>query len=475
MRTLIITCVLQLLLCSKLKAQKKLNCELNLKIVNHELSLPNSKENYPEIIELLKPCAEKGEAEAQFLLGRIYQVQQTEATYLKAFTLFKKAAKQDHGLAMVHLGDLYKNGNGVDVNIKKAKKWYKKAHELGNQKGTYALGYLFYKGLGGVPQNYEKAVQLFEQSSYPMAKHWLAMSYFFGNGVRQDRDKAIELLKTQNSLNETTLISCMEKHKHSSFELTDFQKKVLENSKKGIKKSTSAFSGTWDGTLLQMDWSEQKVVQQIPVSIAFKKGEQEPNFNYELATGNYSNSGTASLYADEFIFDDLQITLDRNFYATPSEKTIDYLIKHAEASIKLVDEKEYLIVSLTNYASKLKELGGDFKMILTKRKTQTQNGVEISQEALEHLQGASNTKFIKLYPNPFSTELFVAYNLTKESHIRIEATHLNTGSNQIIEEGKQQREGEYIYYLNGNQLQQGMYVITVYVDGEKKTETIIKN
>ncbi|WP_075340619.1 tetratricopeptide repeat protein [Tenacibaculum agarivorans] len=475
MRTLKMACVALLLVVAKGKAQEKeSDCELNLSIAMYELKVnQNSEKEYTEIEALLVPCAEKDYDKAQLLLGKIYTKQEELTHHKKGFKLVKKAAKQDNRFAMVYLADLYKKGIGTEVDIKKAKKWYKKAYDLGSDKATYALGYLFYKGIGDTPQNYKRAVALFKQSSYPMAKHWLAVAYYFGNGVAQDKQKAVELLQSIERFDETAMLACMKEQMSTNFEFTELQEKLftVENTKTPF--SDTELMGNWEGSLVQLDWSEQKIIQQTPLHISFTQTEEE-NLKYTFSNEKNTISDIAYNDKDAFTFENLHIVLDRAFYNSASEKTIDYQITNATITKKKIEGKTYLVLALQSYAQELHELGSTFYLVLTKKKTTTENGTEVSEEVLENLQQGSD-KFIKLYPNPFHKELFVAYNLTQESHIRIEATHLNTGNNQVLEEGKQQSEGEYIYYLNGDQLQQGMYVITVYVDGEKKTETIIKN
>ena len=45
---------------------------------------------------------------------------------------------------MVNLGVLYKNGNGVAVDYKKAKEWYEEAAKLGDSDGIICFFFLFF-------------------------------------------------------------------------------------------------------------------------------------------------------------------------------------------------------------------------------------------------------------------------------------------------------------------------------------------
>jgi len=53
----------------------------------------------------------------------------------KSFEWFAKAANQGDPLAQNMLGLIYKSGDGVPQDYKKAKEWYGKACDNGSQKG----------------------------------------------------------------------------------------------------------------------------------------------------------------------------------------------------------------------------------------------------------------------------------------------------------------------------------------------------
>ena len=55
----------------------------------------------------------------------------------------EKSAKKGHVASQLQLGDVYYNGLGVDVNLKKAAKWYYEATIQGNETAKQKL-YSFY-------------------------------------------------------------------------------------------------------------------------------------------------------------------------------------------------------------------------------------------------------------------------------------------------------------------------------------------
>ncbi len=52
---------------------------------------------------------------------------------------------------------------GVEKDISKAVEHFEKAMEQGDAGGYVGLGYLHYYGMGHVPQNYSRALELYRQ------------------------------------------------------------------------------------------------------------------------------------------------------------------------------------------------------------------------------------------------------------------------------------------------------------------------
>jgi TPR repeat protein len=91
------------------------------------------------------------------------------AEYEKAAAEYEKAAAEGDPDAMVNLGDLYHNG--VPQDDAKAREWYDKAREwyekAAAKDNTLAMNYLgdLYKNGHGVPQDYAKAREWYEKAA----------------------------------------------------------------------------------------------------------------------------------------------------------------------------------------------------------------------------------------------------------------------------------------------------------------------
>jgi serine/threonine protein kinase len=95
--------------------------------------LAYARGSYGDAIALLKPLAEHSNAKALVRLGRLYlDGQGVERNEAEALRLFRKAAEQGDNEARLRLGDMYASGRGVPQNNFQAYIWYGAAARAGN-------------------------------------------------------------------------------------------------------------------------------------------------------------------------------------------------------------------------------------------------------------------------------------------------------------------------------------------------------
>lgn len=82
----------------------------------------------------------------------------------EAFDNILKSAEMGYPPAMVLLGKLYYNGDGVNKDNYKAAFWYEKAANLEDEFGQYILGLLYYNGIG-VNRDINKSVMWLTKSA----------------------------------------------------------------------------------------------------------------------------------------------------------------------------------------------------------------------------------------------------------------------------------------------------------------------
>ncbi len=143
----------------------------------------------------LQKAAARGDADAQYKLGRIYAVGDgVPKDSSKAVEWYQKAAAQGNADAENNLGWAYANGEGVPKDVSKAIEWFHKAAAQGDADAQYRLGRIYAKG-DGVPRDVSKAVEWYQKAAvqgHSDAQVSLGGAYFNGGGVSKDLSKAVE-------------------------------------------------------------------------------------------------------------------------------------------------------------------------------------------------------------------------------------------------------------------------------------------
>ncbi len=159
----------------------------------------NTPKRSYDSIESLTEAAEKGDADAQFELGKcFYNGEKVTQDLLEAVKWYRKAAENNHDSAQYELGFCYLCGEGVAQDYSNAVKWIRKAAEKGHSQAQCELGYLYQNG-EGVPQDYDEAVKWYRKAAEKgnmNALSNLAVCYLNGYGVPKDLSEAEKLWQT---------------------------------------------------------------------------------------------------------------------------------------------------------------------------------------------------------------------------------------------------------------------------------------
>lgn len=148
-----------------------------------------SKGNYAIAAKELRPLAERGNAEAQYRIGLMYEfgrgfpVDKTQAV-----AWLRKAADRNHAAAQQELGVIYATGDGVAKDDGEAVAWFEKAAAQGHAAAQYNLGLMIAKG-AGVRNNDAQAIAWFRKSAaqgFSLAQFKLGVAYEHGVGVERD-------------------------------------------------------------------------------------------------------------------------------------------------------------------------------------------------------------------------------------------------------------------------------------------------
>jgi TPR repeat protein len=150
---------------------------------------------------LIKPLADQGNADAQMLLGYMYNSsevpgQDANRAFDQALPWFAKAAEQGSPEYQADLGGLLYLGDvGRPSDPAKAAYWFEKAADQGEPRAQYFLGRLLDRG-EGVPKNPAAAARWYQKAldqGFHGAAENLASLYANGRGVVQDDIAAFKL------------------------------------------------------------------------------------------------------------------------------------------------------------------------------------------------------------------------------------------------------------------------------------------
>jgi|EP00505_MAST-04D_sp_SCG-Rhode-Island_P004116 TPR repeat protein len=123
--------------------------------------------------------------------------EEEEAGTLVATTeMYIKAAEGGQYLAQYYLGKMYRDGDGVVQDYKKAVGWLEKASLSGYADAQFSLGMLYGKGLG-VCRNYETMLSWVRKAA--LQKHELAVNFI---DSLKDKDIAVTLRPWERRIEE---------------------------------------------------------------------------------------------------------------------------------------------------------------------------------------------------------------------------------------------------------------------------------
>ena len=104
---------------------------------------------FAEAFRILEPLAEKGDSDAQLIMGlRFFHGMDGRRDLRRARKWYAKAADQGDAEAQVELGLMLAQGQGGKVDLADAVAWFRKAAEAGYSPGQYNLGYAYCTGQG---------------------------------------------------------------------------------------------------------------------------------------------------------------------------------------------------------------------------------------------------------------------------------------------------------------------------------------
>jgi TPR repeat protein len=153
-----------------------------------------ARKDYATAMKEYRPLAERGNAEAQYRVGRMLEFGQgVPQDKAQGIAWIRKAAAQNHADAQQELGVIYATGDGVKQDDVQAVEWFRKAATQGDAMAQYNLGLMYAKGQG-VTKDYAQAIDWWRKSATQgnaEAQFKLGVVYHTGQGVAKDEVLAL--------------------------------------------------------------------------------------------------------------------------------------------------------------------------------------------------------------------------------------------------------------------------------------------
>lgn len=139
----------------------------------------------------------------QFQLGRALE---SAGRYTEAHAAYLAAAEHDYAPALTNIGDMLRDGLGMEQNLATAFRWYLRAANLGSQVAYWRVGNAYTLGLG-VEQDYHKASNWFlplAEKGERIAMRWIGRYYLLATSKGgNDAERGINWLKQAAALGDT--------------------------------------------------------------------------------------------------------------------------------------------------------------------------------------------------------------------------------------------------------------------------------
>lgn len=156
------------------------------------------KANEFRTLEELKTASNKGDVDAQNLLGYYYLTgtEGVSANHEMAFYLFMQSANQGNAIGEYYVGMCYLYGNGTKKDDQKAFEYIKKSAIQGNDDAQYWLGVAYEYGIG-TSVDEKQAFKWYQKSAEqenPRGMFRVGHAYLFGWMTEADKGKALDYL-----------------------------------------------------------------------------------------------------------------------------------------------------------------------------------------------------------------------------------------------------------------------------------------
>ena len=418
----------------------------------------NGRINREEAFIQLKKMAIRDNPFAINALGLMYlKGYGTEADTITALNYWKVAGNNGYQDAFNNIGFFY-NTEEQFRDIEKSYYYFSNAAEKGNPIGSYMVGCMLYKGIG-CEQNYKQAITYFKvgaNKNYAPSLYMLGLCYRNGYGIEQNELTA-KLFLEQAALQsyKEALKELEMKSPENNLSITNSYNKentliIAQHSQEQIqyKNLSDIENGEYIGTLTTYDWSGKYILEEVPLTLILFKEK-------DLITGEWREEGNVPIEVSAHTKDSKLIFDQQMQKSLGRYKNMEHLSSFQEANLQIVknNKNTYLTGTLKMYSSQTKEKERPMYLSLIKK------GDEV------------NNQVISISPNPFSEEFCLYLNLDKTSNVFI-SIHDTQGNLKYKHNAGILSRGKQITTLQPN-LNKGIYIMNIYINGKKEELSII--
>ena len=148
--------------------------------------------------DAMATAAEAGDSQVMFEYGLTFAYHDREPDFDQALIWLRRAAEQDHAGAQAEIGGAYLNGfMGLAPDIGEAEAWLQDAAANGDALAAYALSAMYGQLIRHeMPVGFTEEIAYLAESAaacYPLALRDIAMRSLVGDGIEQNRSRAVQL------------------------------------------------------------------------------------------------------------------------------------------------------------------------------------------------------------------------------------------------------------------------------------------
>ncbi|WP_025744021.1 T9SS type A sorting domain-containing protein [Aquimarina pacifica] len=295
-----------------------------------------SEELKREMLEYIQPCINQGNSDADYMYATLVFLQETTTEETATgVSILKRLADEDRNVdAMRMLGIYYKNAfdihtmnrSKLDAYLAESLYWFEEAEDNGDDFSKYALGYYYLKGLGNTDPDYDRAMEHFERSDQPMAKHWEAVMHYFGYEEREDQEKGIELLLENDIINSQTLASFLSEQQPTVYTLSeDYEQAIYEYQEDISSLLVDDLVANFSGVFAEFCWQGEQIKRAAPINIKFEQGSDNHELEYQITLLDTTITGTGQ-FSDNTLYLDHTLPVKNMYKDNPVADYITYQI-----------------------------------------------------------------------------------------------------------------------------------------------------